>query len=167
MEHQSVTKSRPFNRAPWRIAQPIRETGISTPRPARQINRIRELFAALLTGYQGRATIRLWDGAWVAGKADAPTTVVLRQPAVVRRLLVSRDLLSLGEAFLAGDIDIDGPIEGAFDLVDYLDSHTLGLGARGLAGTGAAGALSGAEYTGPESETIGTPQLPGEHRSSL
>jgi len=130
MEQQSVAKSQSLDPAsPEGVQAPV-QTDPSPRGSARQLARIRKLFEALLPGYQGRASIRLWDGTRVAGKTSAPTTVVLRQPAVIRRLLVSRDILALGEAFLAGDIDIEGPIEGAFDLVDYLDDHSPGWSAR-------------------------------------
>jgi len=83
-----------------------------------------------LAKYRGRAAIRLWNGQYLVGDAHCTTTIFVRQPAVLRHLATGSDLVSLGEAFLSGKIDVDGPIEAVFDLVDFIDKHGLQQGKR-------------------------------------
>ncbi|MGV9316700.1 class I SAM-dependent methyltransferase [Streptomyces sp. NPDC003691] len=55
--------------------------------------------------------VRAWDGS-LAGPADAPL-VVLRSPAALRRVLWQPGELGLAEAYVAGDLDIDGDLADA------------------------------------------------------
>jgi cyclopropane-fatty-acyl-phospholipid synthase len=58
---------------------------------------------------------RLWDGTvWGAGQPRF--TVILKGPAALRPLLLCPNELSLGEAYIYGDIDIEGDIEAACEL---------------------------------------------------
>ena len=102
--------------------------------PSAQLQHIRELFAEFLPTYQGNASVRLWNGETVIGKPGNPTTLIIRNPAVLRKLVVGQDLLTLGEAFLIGDVDVDGPIEEVFELVDSLQQHSPRLRLHWLAG---------------------------------
>jgi cyclopropane-fatty-acyl-phospholipid synthase len=72
--------------------------------------------------------VRLWDGTtW--GWADTPRfTLVLKRPEAIRRLFLSPNEFSLGEAFIGGEFDVEGDIEAAFGLGDYLLSKKDGLG---------------------------------------
>ena len=83
-----------------------------------------------LARYCGRAAIRLWNGEYLAGDEHSTTTILVRQPAVLPYLAAGSNLVSLGEAFLSGKIDVDGPIEAVFDLVDFIDKHGLQRGKR-------------------------------------
>jgi cyclopropane-fatty-acyl-phospholipid synthase len=65
-------------------------------------------FASLLGGDLA-VGIRAWDGSY-AGPPDAATTVILRSPDAVRRVLSSLGELGFGRAYVAGDIDFDGDI---------------------------------------------------------
>ncbi|MFD3441652.1 class I SAM-dependent methyltransferase [Streptomyces sp. NPDC058685] len=55
--------------------------------------------------------LRAWDGS-EAGPAEAPL-VVLRSPDALRRLLWQPGELGLAEAFISGDLDIDGDLATA------------------------------------------------------
>jgi cyclopropane-fatty-acyl-phospholipid synthase len=57
--------------------------------------------------------VRLWDGA-VLGPPDAPATVVLRHPWSLRRMLWPSGDVSAGEAFVFGDVDVEGDIAVVF-----------------------------------------------------
>ena len=64
--------------------------------------------------------IRLWDGSmW--GAVERPRfTLVLKHPEALRRMFFDPSELAIGEAYIYDDFDIEGDIEAAFDLADYL-----------------------------------------------
>lgn len=64
--------------------------------------------------------VRLWDGTtW--GAAEQPRfRLVLKHPGALRAMFTSPSELTLGEAYIHDDFDIEGDIEAAFDLADYL-----------------------------------------------
>ncbi len=64
--------------------------------------------------------VRLWNGAlW--GKSRQPRfTLVLNHPGALRAMFLAPSLLSLGEAFIFRDFDIEGDIEAIFYLADRL-----------------------------------------------
>lgn len=66
--------------------------------------------------------VRLWDGSiWPTVLTDEPRfTVVIHHPGVLRELLLSRGDLRLCEAFIYGDITVEGDLSGLFRLRDYL-----------------------------------------------
>jgi cyclopropane-fatty-acyl-phospholipid synthase len=68
--------------------------------------------------------VRLWDGTRLNDDGD-PTrpTLVLREPAALAAMLKPPFDLSAGEAFLRGEIDVEGGLEAAFAAIDDLDPH--------------------------------------------
>lgn len=76
---------------------------------------------ALLTDYPRRDfQVRLWDGTlW--GIAQQPRfTLVLKHPGALHAMFSHPSELTLGEAYIYDDFDIEGDIEAAFELADYL-----------------------------------------------
>jgi cyclopropane-fatty-acyl-phospholipid synthase len=63
--------------------------------------------------------LRCWDGS-VAGPADAPATLVLRNRRALRRLLFTSNEIGLGRAFVAGDIEVEGDLFAALAAVQQL-----------------------------------------------
>jgi len=63
--------------------------------------------------------VRLWDGEYIDGETDAPCTVVLNQPSVLRQLVLQQDLVRLAESYLAGEMDIEGDMESIFNLTEH------------------------------------------------
>jgi cyclopropane-fatty-acyl-phospholipid synthase len=63
--------------------------------------------------------IRMWDGTrW---GAENPTfTLILKRAEALRTMFLHPSELTLGEAYIYGDIDIEGNLEAAFELADYL-----------------------------------------------
>lgn len=59
-----------------------------------------------------------WDGG-VWGSQSPACTLVLNHPGTLRRLCTDPSELRLGEAYIYGDVDIEGEIEGVFELADY------------------------------------------------
>lgn len=55
-------------------------------------------------------SLRLWDGTQV-GAQDAPATIVLHHPWTLRSMLWPPDSRTLGEAFIFGDVDVEGDLE--------------------------------------------------------
>src|SRR5512135_1960825 len=77
-------------------------------------------------------SFRLWDDSVWDAEPGEPSrfTMVLRNPGAFRTLFWSPSELALGEAYLRGDIDIEGNLESAFLLVDQLLHFRLGLTER-------------------------------------
>jgi len=65
--------------------------------------------------------VRFWDGAVDRGRnAPAPFTLVLNRPAALRRMLLPPNELSIVEAYIAGDVEIDGSMEAASGLSEAI-----------------------------------------------
>lgn len=54
--------------------------------------------------------IRLWDGSQIPGVGQPSLTVVINHPGALRRMLRPPVELSLGEAYLRGDFDLEGEV---------------------------------------------------------
>ncbi len=89
-----------------------------------------EIISTILTDYQGDIAFRLWDGTFIYGTIDARCIVFIKQPGVLRDLILHRDLLRLADSYLTGAIQIDGDLESLFDLKTHLLNLDLSLGAR-------------------------------------
>lgn len=68
-------------------------------------------------------TVRLWNGTELPGAAE--TTLVLRHAGALRRMLVPPIELSLGEAFIYGDYDIEGDIFAVFPALDGVNGRSF------------------------------------------
>ena len=64
--------------------------------------------------------VRLWDGTTWGAERQPRFTLVLKDPGVLRAMFLSPSDLTLGEAYIRDDFDIEGDIEAAFDFADYL-----------------------------------------------
>lgn len=76
--------------------------------------------------------VRLWDGSTLEEEQGEPRrfTMVLKHPGALRALFRSPSELSLGEAFIYDDFDIEGDIGSAFALADHLVNLQPGVGGR-------------------------------------
>lgn len=84
---------------------------------------------ALLKNYPRRDfQVRLWDHTTWGADEHPRFTLVLKHPGTLRLMFSSPSELTLGEAYISDDFDIDGDIEAAFDLADYLLGQERGLG---------------------------------------
>ncbi|HXY78591.1 MAG TPA: cyclopropane-fatty-acyl-phospholipid synthase family protein [Candidatus Acidoferrales bacterium] len=80
-----------------------------------------EFLDALLADYSKRDfQVRLWDGTTWGAENHPRFTLVLNHPGALRAMFLSPSELTLGEAYIDDDYDIEGDIEAAFDLADYL-----------------------------------------------
>lgn len=75
----------------------------------------------LLAGHPNRDfQVQFWDGARLGEAFHPRFTLILKNPVALRALLQSPSELTLGEAYIYDDFDIQGDIESALDLSDYL-----------------------------------------------
>jgi hypothetical protein len=64
--------------------------------------------------------LRLWDGTEEEPGHESRFTLVLRWPVALRRMLLPPTDLTLGEAYLRDDFDVEGNLEKATELADVL-----------------------------------------------
>ena len=97
-----------------------------------------DFFDKVFEGAQlGPFSFRLWDGTeWRSGKQAPRYTLEIKHPAALRRMFWRPNQLSLGEAFIFDDFDIQGDVETSFELADHLFNchwriaHKLQLGRK-------------------------------------
>lgn len=90
------------------------------------------IFQTLLESYRPRdCDIRFWDGStWHAEVLPARFTLVLNRPEALEKMFSPPIELGLGEAYASGEYAIEGDLEAAFRLGDYLIDHGPSLVAR-------------------------------------
>ncbi len=76
-----------------------------------------------------RFAVRYWDGSLEGPPGPAPFTLVIRSAGSLRRMLAPPNELAIIEAFLSGDVDIDGDIESAVWLGDGINARLRSRGA--------------------------------------
>ena len=90
----------------------------------------RDLLEDLLPDDEARDfAVRLWDGSALEpdpGRA-ARLTIVLAHPGALKAMLVPPTELTLGEAFVHGDFDVEGDLQGVFGLADRLFARERGV----------------------------------------
>lgn len=85
-------------------------------------------FQDLLRGYHPRNfSIELWDGTrWPPEPGQFCRFVwKINNPEVFSKIAALPDELSLGEAYISGDWELDGDIEAVFPLVDFLSTRSF------------------------------------------
>lgn len=92
-----------------------------------------KLLRRLFSNFDGSLTMRLWNGINLKlGKASAedynPSFILIcRNPNIVRSMVLGRNPLRLADAYLHGDIDIEGDFFAAVQLKDNLHIIKLSL----------------------------------------
>jgi cyclopropane-fatty-acyl-phospholipid synthase len=68
--------------------------------------------------------VRYWDGVLErAGRPSAPYSLVVNRAGALRRMLLPPSELSIVEAFLSGDVDVEGNLEAAVTLGDMINTR--------------------------------------------
>lgn len=67
-----------------------------------------------------RVAVRLWNGRPWPDERPRPATIVLKHPGALRRMFLPGSEIGLAEAYLYDDFDVEGDIEAAFDIADFL-----------------------------------------------
>jgi cyclopropane-fatty-acyl-phospholipid synthase len=98
----------------------------AAPRAAAAYVRHTHALLDLLMGPSASRTfrVRLWDGS-TEGPDDASFTFVLRRPEALRSILLPPTETRLAEAYLRGDIDVEGNLEAAVGLGDLFYERVL------------------------------------------
>jgi cyclopropane-fatty-acyl-phospholipid synthase len=81
------------------------------------------VFDSLFAGYDGPAfSLRLWDGWQWSSTADSQPqcTLIFNSPHAFEALIVRPSEITLGEAFLAGDINVEGDLFCVFSVTDHI-----------------------------------------------
>lgn len=82
-----------------------------------------KLLSSLFEGYEGPGfAVRFWDGwRWQPRSNDEPKcTIVVNSANALRSLLLRPSEVTLGEAFLAKEIDVEGDIFFVFDVAEHV-----------------------------------------------
>jgi cyclopropane-fatty-acyl-phospholipid synthase len=96
----------------------------------------RALLTRLFRHLPGSIALRLWSGeafcvgANVSDSADAPFTLVFKNPQVVWTMILGRDPLAIAEAFFKSDMDIEGDFFAALSIKDHLEALQLSRSER-------------------------------------
>jgi cyclopropane-fatty-acyl-phospholipid synthase len=105
---------------------------IATRDPARQaaLELLEELFA---DAQPEELAVRLWDGSiWQPGdsRGTPRVTLVLQHAGTLRSMFSDPSDLTLGEAYIYDDCDVEGDIEALLPLMDRLFARGFSLGDR-------------------------------------
>jgi cyclopropane-fatty-acyl-phospholipid synthase len=79
--------------------------------------------------------VRFWDGSHWGSTSTPRFTLVLNHPGALRAMFLSATEVSVGEAYIYQDFDVEGDLEAAFELSDYLLAQERGLAQRLHLGT--------------------------------
>jgi len=82
-----------------------------------------KVFHKLFDGYSGAAfSVCLWDGwRWFSAGCSAPLcTLVFHSADALKSLVMRPSEITLGEAFLAKEIDVEGDIFSVFDVAEHI-----------------------------------------------
>jgi cyclopropane-fatty-acyl-phospholipid synthase len=74
--------------------------------------------------------VRLWTGESWGNTSDPRFTMVLKHPGSLRQMLLGANQVTLGEAYIYDDFDVEGDFEAAFEFGDWLLAHRLELGEK-------------------------------------
>ena len=103
-------------------------SNLGTSVPDSSIEITFEILESLLADYARRDfAVRLWNGEIWGDRKRPRFTLVLKHPGSLRRMLIGANELTLGEAYIYDDFDIEGNIAAAFEFGEYLTAHELEL----------------------------------------
>ncbi len=106
-------------------------SGVASPVHHHSVEVALQLLDALTSDYPDRDfAVRLWNGETWGNACRARFTFVLKHPGALRRMLMGGNELTLGEAYIYDDFDIEGDLQAAFHFGDYLVAHELELGEK-------------------------------------
>jgi cyclopropane-fatty-acyl-phospholipid synthase len=87
-----------------------------------------ELLDSITADYPRRDfAVRLWNGELWGDAASPRFTFVLKHSGALRCMLLGANQLTLGEAYIYDDFDVEGNLEAALEFGDYLVAHELEL----------------------------------------
>jgi cyclopropane-fatty-acyl-phospholipid synthase len=78
-----------------------------------------------ILGDEVPVAFRAYDGSSY-GPSDARTTIVVRSPDALRRIVTAPDELGFGRAYVAGELEVDGDIFDVMAVANYIEELRLG-----------------------------------------
>jgi cyclopropane-fatty-acyl-phospholipid synthase len=104
---------------------------LQTGADAKQANATLRIVKRLLHDFQGAIALRLWNGAhYVLGQTPPKFTLVVRDPAVLRKLVMKRNPITLVDAYFRGLVDFEGDLYAGLSLKPYLQKLSLPIRSR-------------------------------------
>jgi cyclopropane-fatty-acyl-phospholipid synthase len=98
---------------------------------AKYINATVRIVKRLLQNFQGDIALRLWNGAQYAfGQTVPKFTLVVRDPAVLRKLVLKRNPITLVDAYFRGLVDFEGDLYAGLRLKPHLQKLSLPIRSR-------------------------------------
>lgn len=89
------------------------------------------ILKCLLNGFRGSAALRLWnDVTHHIGPTSPAFTLVIRDPSVLRNLVIRRSPLLLADAYFRGLLDFEGDLYVALRLKGHFETLVLSLRER-------------------------------------
>jgi cyclopropane-fatty-acyl-phospholipid synthase len=116
-----------------------KEDAVKHAEPVTRIDPIAQRTAHLLEiifPQPRRFGLRLWDGTELAAEDHPAFALVLNHPGALRSMFTPPIELSLGEAFIRNDFEIEGDIFSAFPLLDEIARRGLSAGELLVIGLG-------------------------------
>ena len=100
---------------------------------SKHINATVRIVKQLLHNFQGAIALRLWNGAqYVFGDTVPKFTLVVRDPAVLRKLVLKRNPITLVDAYFRGLVDFEGDLYAGLRLKPYLQKLSLPIRSRAV-----------------------------------
>lgn len=97
----------------------------------RYINATVRIVKRLLHNFQGAIALRLWNGAQYAFGDTVPKfTLVVRDPTVLRKLVLKRNPITLVDAYFRGLVDFEGDLYAGLRLKPYFQKLSLPIRSR-------------------------------------
>jgi len=91
------------------------------------VSLLQDLFGSI---QQSDFAVRLWDGSMWRPNGEtlepARFTIVLQHPGALRKMFLPPNDLTLGEAYIYNDFDIEGDIEAVFPLAEHFAGNRWG-----------------------------------------
>ena len=104
---------------------------VPTGSDTKYINATVRIVKRLLQNFQGDIALRLWNGAQYAfGQTVPKFTLVVRDPAVLRKLVLKRNPITLVDAYFRGLVDFEGDIYAGLRLKPHLQKLSLPIRSR-------------------------------------
>lgn len=102
-----------------------RTTPGGLPPQAREHESALCILRALMRGYPGSLTVRLWNGTQHVLGETSGFTLVLRHPSVLRELVLRPNPIRLAEAYFNGLLDLEGDLFEAIQLKAHFERLAL------------------------------------------
>ncbi len=97
-----------------------------------QLDAAARIVRRLLRNFPGELGVRLWNGVTqTIGGARPPATIVFRDPAVLRTLVVKRSPVELADAYFRGLLDFEGDFYAVLRLKHHFQRLVLSARERG------------------------------------